>query len=237
VCGGPQGTCFLDDTCNTSGVCQDNGFVSSGCNIQLTGMVTDFDGVPFVGLPVQVLSGAPPQTTTTGADGSFALTVEVGVDIFVHIQSPGTHWGNVLHYRGDPTSTSLGNVALIDDARATTLLTVNGLDPVSTSLGLLQVNMSGVSVAGGESVDITPTCTQASCGPVQFGSTGVPFVSNTRPAGGRNLFVYLNLPASDHAITVTGAPGVNACDLRYDLPSWPVLAHTATLVLADCAPL
>jgi hypothetical protein len=236
ACGGTPDACMAQDTCDDTGACHDNGAQAGGCFADLTGFVTDVQGDPVAGVAVDVLGSSPLETATTGVDGMFQVAFPVGVDTLLRVHPSASAFGVVAARYALPGDTDLGTLIMIDDTLLQDLLSASGVDAVDTSRGMLDVSLNGASGAGGESAMIAAACTPSSCGPLVVDDAGQALASNTLVPDGQNDVIFINLPAGNRTPSVAGAAGVNSCSLANAISSWPVYAHTLTLVAADCGP-
>lgn len=233
---GPLGqTCMVDDTCS-AGACVDNGVIP-GCLISVSGLVIDdATGAPLPDVTVVVVGSSPLSSDVTDVNGEFTVDVLPDLDVLLHFEATGTHWGRFDAHRFTADATSAGVAILVDDASAATVAAaVSGLPPLDPGKGIVRVDFTDPALGGGESV----TLSASSAPSFTVDSTGMLVLSPMLlPASLGPMLAFINVATGATSVTPVGASGVTTCALDHvSIGAWPILARTVTYVGATCTPL
>lgn len=183
-------------------------------NGTVTGKTVHWNGSPIAGATVRALTG-PLETdtevsrTTTGADGSYNLSVPVGEAYWIHVDTLGTWWG----YSYKPALTLRPGEVISQvyfaqgprDVKEIVLPTaVSNLEP---AVGQAPVKIDPVSVPPATAPVIqVPSSKPISNVEPLLGTAGKP-VSNVKPLVGSN--VAATTKAAPHSLPATGMPVEN----------------------------
>ncbi len=187
---------------------------AQAANGMVTGKTVHWDGSPIAGVTVRALSG-PLETdtevsrTTTGADGSYNLSVPVGAAYWIHVDTLGTWWG----YSYKPALTLRPGEVISQvyfaqgprDVKEIVLPTaISNLEP---AVGQAPVKIDPVSVPPATAPVIQfPVSKPISNVAPLLGSNSKP-ISNVKPLLGSN--VAATAKAAPRSLPATGAPVEN----------------------------
>jgi hypothetical protein len=230
-CGDQGVMCVEDDTCDGAGLCTDNG-PTVGCNITVSGVLRDeATTTPIEGRTIEVVGG---DSDTTDVDGNFTLMVPVQEPVIIRTAADASHWGHAQTFWFEPTDTTLNTFWSFDDTLIDAQYDVTpGLPNLDESKGIVVVTMNNNSSAGGESA----TSSADSAAPFVRDMGGMLVISDTL-MGSVGDINFINTTPGSTTVVPTGAAGINDCSIQYpSITSWPVYAHTITIVPVNCVDL
>ncbi len=177
----------------------------------VTGKTVHWDGSPIAGATVRALTG-PLETdsevsrTTTGADGSYSLSVPVGQAYWIHVDTLGTWWG----YSYKPALTLRTGEVISQvyfaqgprDVKEIVLPTaVSNLEP---AVGQAPVKIDPVSVPPANAPVIEFPVSKPISHVAPLLGTATKPVSNVKPLLGSNVAV--TTKATPRSLPATGTP-------------------------------
>jgi hypothetical protein len=238
TCGAPPPECGLPSTCSGAGACLPGG-VEQDCDAELTVTVRDqITSLPLAGLEVEVVGASPAESGVTDANGEVTLTVPVGEQAFLlQVEPSATHWGLRTPWavaQLDPPPTA--PLTVLDNDTVDARYAASGVATIGANTGIFEQLFFTANPNGGESATITPSCAEASCGPIAPDGSGDYALSTTTRAGAAfpPKLSYINLAAGNRTLTVSGVPGTNTCT-RFDTgSSVAIIARTITQSVATC---
>jgi hypothetical protein len=224
-CGDQGMTCLLDDACDASGACVDNGY-DSPCG--LDGTITA-NNVGAPGITVKITGpGAAVTMDTTDGNGDFMLNAPLGSEVQLSVTGTTGYYGLVK--ARSFTALDVGQslqISLSADA---------GVEQVAAALsatqdankGIVLVFVSGTGLSGAEGAMISAASDQ----PIAVNGGDPQRSSTIMTASPGALFFYNVTPGTTTVTPINGT--ATTCQRVSGLSSFIVLPHAVTFVDIVC---